>query len=118
MFPTESEERQFCISVLEVKSTEIQQFWSEHGVATGIKKKGAQLCMLKQEGRGHHKIKSSILLMLCPLDALEVNTILHHLPERAHFTKTLHMLNTLLCCVIHFFLCSETADAKPDRRMS
>lgn len=39
--------------------------------------------LMKQEEPGQHKLKRPILLVLGPLDALEVNAILHHLPERA-----------------------------------
>lgn len=58
---------------------------------------------------------SSTLLMLGPLDALEVNAVLHHLPERTHFSKTFHMVDALLHGVVHLLLCSEAADAEPDR---
>lgn len=101
-----------------LKSTELYQFWFEHGAPTGCNKVPG--CAWVGEAGGARPTQSQrpILLVLGPLDALEVNAILHHLPERAHFSKTLHMMNALFHCVVHFLLSSETANAKPDRRMS
>lgn len=128
MFPTkgaEAQERYFVFLFwvdggLMLKSTGLQQFWFEHETPTGYNK--VPRCSWLGEAGGSKvgtKLEAQpILLVLGPLDALEINAILHHLPERAHFSKTLHMVNALLHCVVHFLLCSETANAKPDRRVS
>lgn len=60
-----------------LKSTGLYQFWCEHGAATG--------CAWVDEAGDARPAQSQrpTLLVLGPLDALEVNAILHHLPERA-----------------------------------
>lgn len=124
MFPNKEakvRERNFpCVSELEVGCDEVN--WaipililpqSTHWV-----ERDARLSWVS--GAGWAKPAQSqgpILLVLGPLDALEVNAILYHLPERTHFSKTLHMVNAFLCSVVYFLLCSETANAKPDRRV-
>lgn len=109
----------FCLGGgLMLKSTGLYQFWFEHGAPTGYNKVPG--CAWADEGEAARPEQSQrpTLLVLGPLDALKVNAILHHLPERAHFSKTLHVVNALLHRVVHLLLCSETANAKPDRRVS
>lgn len=109
----------FCLGGgLMLKSTELYQFWFEHGAPTGCNKV-AGCAWVEEAGAGRPgQSQRPTLLVLGPLDALQVNAILHHLPERAHFSKTLHVVNALLRCVVHLLLCSETTNAKPDRRVS
>lgn len=66
-----------------LKSTGLYQFWCEHGAATGGNKVPG--CAWVDEAGDARPAQSQrpTLLVLGPLDALEVNAILHHLPERA-----------------------------------
>lgn len=54
--------------------------------------------------------------MLAPLNRLEVNALLHHLPQRAHVAQLVRYLGTLVDAVVHllhraacevYFFCSD-----------
>lgn len=66
-----------------LKSTGLHQFWFEHETPTGYNK--VPRCAWVGETGEARSAQSQrpTLLVLGPLDALEVNAILHHLPERA-----------------------------------
>lgn len=55
--------------------------------------------------------------MLRPLDRLEVDAFLDHLPEWAHFAQFLDLLDALARRVDHFFLGREAAQAEAYRRV-
>lgn len=76
--------------------------------------------------------------MLCPLDALQIDAFLDHLPQRTdghrqkeqwhagqvyydriidginwpHLPQSGDMVDTFFCCVVHLFFCGEPANAK------
>lgn len=54
------------------------------------------------------------LLVLAPLDGVEVNTLLHQLPERAQLAEERHPLLHCLQDVVDLEVCGEPANAKPD----
>lgn len=74
----------FCLGGgLMLKSTELYQFWFEHGAPTGCNKV-ASCAWVEEAGAARtEQSQRPTLLVLGPLDALKVNAILHHLPERA-----------------------------------
>mmetsp|Transcript_6707 Transcript_6707/g.14649 ORF Transcript_6707/g.14649 Transcript_6707/m.14649 type:complete len:368 (-) Transcript_6707:290-1393(-) len=53
--------------------------------------------------------------MLRPVDRLDVDPLLHHLPQRAHLAKPVHVLDAHLDGVVHLRLGREAADAEADR---
>lgn len=87
--------------------------WSERGPPAGAEVPG--YAWVSEAGAARPAQAQPTPLMLGPLDTLEVDAILHHLPERTHFSKSLHMVDALLHGVVHLLLCREAADAKPDR---
>ena len=50
--------------------------------------------------------------VLCPLDRLEVDALLHHLPERRHLSQTTHMLLQQTDCHINLQFNSITYEEK------
>lgn len=45
--------------------------------------------------------------VLRPLNALDVNPLLHHLPEWAHLPQLVHMIHSHSDGTVHFLLCGE-----------
>jgi hypothetical protein len=54
--------------------------------------------------------------VLRPLDGLEVDALLHHLPQRAHLAQLGHMRHRLLNSTLHLSIGGETAQAIPARQ--
>ncbi len=50
--------------------------------------------------------------MLRPFDAFDVNTIIDHLPKRAHLTQSCHLLSNQIYSIVDFTICRKTT--KPD----
>jgi hypothetical protein len=46
-------------------------------------------------------------LVLCPLNALDVYSLLHHLPEGAHLPQLGHMLYSQIHRTINLRLCTK-----------
>lgn len=63
-----------------LKSTGLYQFWFEHETPTGCNEVP---CSDEAGATRTAQTQRPTLLVLGPLDALKVNAILHHLPERA-----------------------------------
>ena len=53
--------------------------------------------------------------MGAPLDAVQVDALLDHLPQRAHVQEVLDVLSDLLDRVIDFFIGGEPAQTKADQ---
>lgn len=66
-----------------LKSTGLSQLCFEHGASTECNKVPSCAWVGEAAGAGPVQRQRPTLLVLGPLDALEVNAILHHLPERA-----------------------------------
>lgn len=78
-----------------LKSTGLYQFWFEHETPTGCNKVlGCAWVDEAGAARPAHSQRPSFLV-LSPLDALKVNAILHHLPERAAKEKRYWMSDGL-----------------------
>ena len=56
----------------------------------------------------------SVYSMLCPLDGLDVDAVLEHLPERAHLPQPPHLPHRPGHRVVHLLLRRETTDAKSE----
>lgn len=56
-------------------------------------------------------------MLLRPLDGLEVDALLNHLPQRAHVPQTLHVLLAQVNSEIYLLLRREAAQPKPDGRV-
>mmetsp|Transcript_11703 Transcript_11703/g.37170 ORF Transcript_11703/g.37170 Transcript_11703/m.37170 type:complete len:405 (-) Transcript_11703:257-1471(-) len=56
-----------------------------------------------------------IKLVLRPLDGLDVDTLLDHLPQRAHFAQLLHVLHGEVHRAVHLVVRGKAADPKADR---
>ena len=52
--------------------------------------------------------------MLGPLDRLDVDALLHHLPQRAHLAQAVDVMGARVDGVVHFFLGAEPTDAEAD----
>jgi len=55
--------------------------------------------------------------VLAPLNALDVNALLHHLPQRAHLAQLLNMLHCQGDRAVHLSLGGKPAQAKADGGM-
>jgi len=62
-----------------------------------------------------HWMDVCVVLVLGPLDRLDVDPVLDHLPQRRHLTQTTHLFNCSLDSVINFLLCCEATNTKSDR---
>mmetsp|Transcript_928 Transcript_928/g.1829 ORF Transcript_928/g.1829 Transcript_928/m.1829 type:complete len:438 (+) Transcript_928:3313-4626(+) len=56
-------------------------------------------------------------MILCPLDALQVNSFLDHFPERRHFTKAIHVLDNKVYCHVNLFFGGESTKTKANGSM-
>lgn len=66
-----------------LKSTGLYLFWFEHGASTRYNKVPDSAWVDMAGAARPAQSQRPVLLVLGPLDALKVNAILHHLPERA-----------------------------------
>ena len=55
----------------------------------------------------------STLLVLAPLDGLDVDALLHHLPQWAHLAQLLHMRHRKRDRAVHLFCRCEAPQAEP-----
>ena len=64
-----------------------------------------------------HKHRTFFFLVLAPLDGFQINSLLHHLPQRAHVAQVVDPLDSHFYCCVDLSLCCEAPNAKPDRRV-
>jgi hypothetical protein len=50
--------------------------------------------------------------MFAPFDALQVDALFEHLPQRTHIAQFIYRLTNTLYCEINFFVGGETTQAK------
>ena len=58
--------------------------------------------------------KLKCYLMLCPLDGLDVDAVLEHLPQRRHLPQPLHLPHRPRDRVVHLLLRREPPDAESE----
>ena len=56
--------------------------------------------------------------MLTPLDGLNVNALLNHLPQWTHLSEPLGVRDASLSCEVNLLFRREPPDAEPDGRVS
>ena len=51
-------------------------------------------------------------MVLRPLDCLQINPLLHHLPQRRHIPQLIDVFDDCLDCIVHFLICGKAANPK------
>ena len=59
--------------------------------------------------------KLSLMLRLRPVDGVDIDTLLHHLPQRAHLAEPVDGADDVLDDEVDLSLGGEAADAEPQR---
>lgn len=70
-------------------------------------------CTDDQEPIQSYCSQSPVVLVLCPLNGLDVDALLHHLPQWAHLPQLVHMRHCLSNSSINLTISGEATNAVP-----